>query len=63
LHLCPYFRAGYNRWRDILKPSQILKNLCKKCNISGPKYIGGHVVLGDCDEDELQELRDDTSKY
>jgi hypothetical protein len=63
LHLCPCFRAGYNRWRDILKPSQILKELCRKYNMGDPKYIRGHVVLGKCDEDELQGLLDNTSKY
>ncbi|PNF38878.1 hypothetical protein B7P43_G09907 [Cryptotermes secundus] len=55
-----YEVAGYNRWRDVSKPSHILQNLCRKCNISGPKYIGGHIVLGDCDEVKLQELRENS---
>ncbi|XP_069675359.1 otoferlin-like [Periplaneta americana] len=38
--------VGYNRWRDVLKPSQILEDLCKKYNLSGPKYFDDRVVIG-----------------
>jgi hypothetical protein len=57
-----YFRDGYNRWRDTSKPSQILEELCRKNNIGGPKYIGGHVVVGDCEEGVMQEILNDTGE-
>ncbi|KDR12334.1 otoferlin-like [Zootermopsis nevadensis] len=51
-----YEKTGYNRWRDVLKPSEILEELCRKNNLGSPKYIGGHVVVGPCEEDITQHI-------
>lgn len=56
------FRDGYNRWRDILKPSQILEGLCRKNGMPSPTYIGEHVVVGQYAEDDIRRIRDETSK-
>lgn len=39
------FRTGYNRWRDPLKPSQILAKLCKDAKIDPPTYLNGTVRI------------------
>lgn len=46
-----------------MKPTQILEKLCKKHNIAGPMYVGGHVVLGTSDEKEAQQLLENVGKY
>ena len=33
-----YDPCGYNKWRDPMKPSQILTKLCKEGKIDGPHF-------------------------
>ncbi|KAK7584153.1 hypothetical protein V9T40_005116 [Parthenolecanium corni] len=40
-----YETTGYNRWRDPLKPSQILAKLCKDAKIDPPTYLNGTVRI------------------
>ena len=45
-HISLYFvclRAGYNAWRDPLKPTQVLAKLCKEGKVDGPHYQPGKV--------------------
>lgn len=39
-------RRGYNRWRDAMKPTQILAKLCKDSRIDPPIYEFGKVLVG-----------------
>lgn len=39
-------RDGYNRWRDAMKPTQILAKLCKDIKIDPPVYEYGRVRVG-----------------
>ncbi|XP_045490218.1 otoferlin-like [Pieris rapae] len=41
-----YDEEGYNRWRDALKPTQILAKLCKDIKIDAPVYEYGRVRVG-----------------
>lgn len=41
-----FFRSGYNKWRDAMKPTQILSKLCKEGKIDGPVYSNGKVSIG-----------------
>ncbi|XP_015590570.1 otoferlin [Cephus cinctus] len=41
-----YDETGYNKWRDAMKPSQILTKLCKDGKIDGPVYSNGRVSIG-----------------
>lgn len=41
-----YHRAGYNMWRDPMKPTQILLKLCKEGKVDGPYYQPGKVRVG-----------------
>uniref|UniRef100_T1JBU8 C2 domain-containing protein n=1 Tax=Strigamia maritima TaxID=126957 RepID=T1JBU8_STRMM len=41
-----YEPAGYNQWRDSLKPSQILAKLCKDHKLDGPHIANGRVRIG-----------------
>lgn len=36
---------GYNAWRDREKPSLILAQLCRKCNLPQPEYGLDHVRI------------------
>lgn len=38
--------SGYNKWRDAMKPMQILSKLCKEGKIDGPVYSHGKVSIG-----------------
>lgn len=38
--------SGYNKWRDAMKPTQILSKLCKDGKIDGPVYSHGRVTIG-----------------
>ena len=38
--------AGYNAWRDPMKPTQILSKLCKDGHVDGPHYQPGKVRVG-----------------
>lgn len=40
-----YDTSGYNTWRDILTPTQILSKLCKKWRINSPEYGPGYVRI------------------
>lgn len=40
------FSTGYNRWRDPLKPTQILQRLCKENKLESPHYFQDRVVIG-----------------
>lgn len=37
---------GYNRWRDPMKPTQILQKLCKDNKLETPHYFQDRVVIG-----------------
>lgn len=37
---------GYNVWRNPLKPSQLLANLCSENRLEAPKYLQDSVVVG-----------------
>ncbi|XP_059059908.1 otoferlin-like [Achroia grisella] len=41
-----YEEQGYNRWRDALKPTQILAKLCKDGKLDPPVYELGRVKVG-----------------
>ncbi|XP_063373180.1 otoferlin-like [Cydia amplana] len=41
-----YEEQGYNRWRDAMKPSQILAKLCKDGKLEPPVYEYGRVKVG-----------------
>ncbi|XP_050361136.1 otoferlin-like [Nymphalis io] len=41
-----YDEQGYNRWRDAMKPTQILTKLCKDGKIDPPIYEYGRVKVG-----------------
>ncbi|XP_046413657.1 otoferlin-like isoform X1 [Neodiprion fabricii] len=41
-----YDDSGYNKWRDALKPTQILSKLCKDGKLDGPSYTHGRVTIG-----------------
>ncbi|CAH2035369.1 unnamed protein product, partial [Iphiclides podalirius] len=41
-----YEEQGYNRWRDSLKPTQILAKLCKDGKLNPPIYEYGRVKIG-----------------
>ncbi|EDV23443.1 uncharacterized protein TRIADDRAFT_27805, partial [Trichoplax adhaerens] len=43
-----YSEIGYNKWRDPLKPTQILNRLCKEEKLDGPYYADGEVSIGKC---------------
>lgn len=38
------FRSGYNRWRDPMKPTQILQRLCKENKLESPHYFQVNVL-------------------
>lgn len=57
-----YDRSGYNRWRDSMKPTQILAKLCKEAKLDPPVYLNGTVKIGAktfC----LQNNTDDTVEW
>jgi len=37
--------SGYNEWRDVLTPKQILTKFCKKFNLMSPRYINEKLLL------------------
>lgn len=39
-------RTGYNKWRDPMKPTQILSKLCKDSKLDPPAYSHGRVTIG-----------------
>nr|XP_013189195.1 unnamed protein product [Amyelois transitella] len=41
-----YEEQGYNRWRDAMKPTQILAKLCKDGKLDPPAYEFGRVKIG-----------------
>ncbi|XP_031628335.1 otoferlin isoform X2 [Contarinia nasturtii] len=41
-----YEEFGYNRWRDPMKPTQILQKLCKESKLETPHYFQDRVVIG-----------------
>lgn len=43
----PFFGStGYNRWRDPMKPTQILSRLCKENKLDVPHYFQDRVAIG-----------------
>ncbi|GBP13671.1 Otoferlin [Eumeta japonica] len=46
VELLVYLRQGYNRWRDAMKPTQILAKLCKDGKLEPPIYELGRVKIG-----------------
>ncbi|KAG4068663.1 hypothetical protein HA402_002354 [Bradysia odoriphaga] len=40
-----YEENGYNRWRDAMKPTQILQKLCKENKLETPHYFQDRVVI------------------
>ena len=53
---------GYNKWRDPLKPTQILNRLCKEEKLDGPYYADGEVTIGKCIITGPSELIDSRGK-
>lgn len=41
-----YNTNGYNAWRDLERPTQILELLCKKNNLPPPEYNEHNVKIG-----------------
>lgn len=41
-----HFSVGYNRWRDPMKPTQILQKLCKENKLETPHYFQDRVLIG-----------------
>ena len=41
------FSAGYNQWRDPMKPVQMLTRLCKEGKVDGPHFSAGRVRVGE----------------
>ncbi|XP_050683960.1 otoferlin-like [Leptidea sinapis] len=41
-----YDEEGFNRWRDAMKPTQILAKLCKDAKLDAPHYEYGYVKIG-----------------
>ncbi|XP_076663862.1 otoferlin isoform X3 [Andrena cerasifolii] len=41
-----YDESGYNKWRDAMKPTQILLKHCKEGKMDGPAYSHGRVTIG-----------------
>ncbi|XP_043277265.1 otoferlin-like [Venturia canescens] len=41
-----YDESGYNKWRDPMKPTQILSKLCKDGKLDPPSYSHGRVIIG-----------------
>ncbi|XP_052746509.1 otoferlin [Bicyclus anynana] len=51
-----YEEQGYNRWRDSMKPSQILAKLCKDNRLSPPTYGCRSITVGDhCFEINIED--------
>ena len=44
-----YDPCGYNKWRDPMKPSQILTRLCKEAKLDGPHYSRNQVYPQELD--------------
>ncbi|CAH1391702.1 unnamed protein product [Nezara viridula] len=40
-----YFKKGYDAWRDVYKPSEILYWLCLSNNIPAPRYTPGNIMV------------------
>lgn len=40
-----YYRSGPNKWRDCMKPSAILQELCAKNHIPPPVFVGTGAVM------------------
>lgn len=40
-----YEETGYNRWRDPMKPTQILQRLCRENKLEQPHYFQDRVVI------------------
>ncbi|KAH9636494.1 hypothetical protein HF086_002194 [Spodoptera exigua] len=49
-----YEEQGYNRWRDAMKPTQILAKLCKDGKLDPPIYEYGRVKIGRIEQGRLQ---------
>uniref|UniRef100_A0A8C5FKL2 C2 domain-containing protein n=1 Tax=Gadus morhua TaxID=8049 RepID=A0A8C5FKL2_GADMO len=42
-----YSLAGYNAWRDSLKPSELLAKLCRDSHLEEPLFRPGRITVGD----------------
>ena len=40
-----FSRFGFNKWRDPMRPTQILAKLCKDEGLDGPHYSTGRVRI------------------
>lgn len=40
-----YEESGYNRWRDPMKPTQILQRLCRENKLEQPHYFQDRVII------------------
>uniref|UniRef100_H2Z080 C2 domain-containing protein n=1 Tax=Ciona savignyi TaxID=51511 RepID=H2Z080_CIOSA len=54
-----YAIFGYNQWRDPMKPSEILKKLCKELKLDGPHFMPGKVRVGNKTFQGAIELEDE----
>jgi len=57
-----YHSFGYNQWRDPMKPSDILKKLCKDLKVDGPHFMPGKVRVGQKVFNGPIELEDENGK-
>lgn len=55
-----YETTGYNAWRDILTPTQILNRLCKKWRLKLPEYEEFSVKIL-CSDNKSKEYRHETT--
>lgn len=54
----PFDSYGYNKWRDALKPTQILSKLCKDNKLELPIYQHDRVIIGEfCMTFSLEEVQ------
>ena len=40
-----FYRFGFNKWRDPMRPTQILAKICKEEGLDGPHYSTGRVRI------------------
>ncbi|KAK3090409.1 hypothetical protein FSP39_011632 [Pinctada imbricata] len=61
-------RAGYNAWRDPMKPTLILAKLCKEGKVDGPHYqpgkvrVSNRIFTGSVDDSDDTDSRKNTEE-
>lgn len=54
--------GGYNAWRNLLLPSEILSNLCVDLEMGMPQYFSDHVTLAGIDFKDTSKITKDPNK-